>query len=191
MCPIIVETREELCRLLEEKGSEYSIVHGKNSEGMETFSEATRLVIIGTAIPEGLDFFYIGANNKIYQYIDAIKPNLGLTVLAKEKRVEELKARLKELGIVFLDITNEYCAKKGSSKEKDIKGLIVDDLNIQRVLDAMKTNPRLRIVPASGMARDILKRRYNLGDLQLCSLITPYYQKEWQAKWFRLLQTIL
>lgn len=100
-------------------------------------NDKTRLLIVGTITPpDGTGFFYTSKHNKLYGYIDD-SLNTNLKKKKKELRecnsdddradiVEQIKKELNQVGISFIDVAKYVIRKEGSSKDTDIKHIVLD-----------------------------------------------------------------
>ena len=162
---------------LEEKYSFYKnrygdliteIHQGKNSETVSLLNESTKLVIIGSAIPIDLYFFYTGTNNHVYKWIDIVK-NTNLYSCALRKDVNTIKANMADLKIAFFDLINWCFNAKGSSKDADILAYTID-IEIFDKLKQLKTKLKDRIKVVS-VTKAVKKALDDLGiENEYCQL---------------------
>ncbi|MBO7079950.1 MAG: hypothetical protein J6W64_09100 [Bacilli bacterium] len=141
---------------------------GKNSEMIDHINETTRLIIVGTFIPN-IPFFYTGKNNQVYQRLDTrfnthifsmCKNNINKHLNNPRIYVDELIKRLSEIGVVFLDIikkANVYDIN--GTKDENIEVAVKDNEMLNKLLEYQNNqNPErnIQIVAASGFAKIVL-----------------------------------
>ncbi len=119
---------------LKERHSKYFYIYGdlitdlrkgKNNEIIDLLSNSTKLVIVGSAIPADIPFFYTGSNNHFYEWIDLIEGTC-LQKYAINKDISKIKIAMSDLKIIFLDLVDWCFSIKGSSKDIDILSYTID-----------------------------------------------------------------
>lgn len=171
-------------KLEKDSPGKYELRAGLNKEMIGTLSNKTKLVIVGTAIPSGLSFFYMGQNNNIYKWIDdAIGTRLG--ELKKRGDVGAIKSNLEALGIVFLDVADLCCNEIGNSEDNLIKGYVADSDSFLFLKRIKETNPNLRIIGVSRAAWFALKDLFDIGS----EYIQLFYGKK--ERWLNLFEETL
>ena len=156
------EQLDALFAHLEKKSpGEYEMRIGLNGEMIKTLSERTRLVIVGTAIPADLSFFYMGNKNYLYKWMDE---SIGtkLDSLKKSDDIEAIKATLKKLGVVFLDVANWCCNKIGDSSDKAIKGYVADENSFQLLKRFIDMDTGIKIVSVSINAQYAIENLFSI-----------------------------
>ena len=154
---------------------------GINEESIAFLNDEVLLIIIGSAIPENIEFFYTGSNNKIYGWIDRQK-NTNLKWYAISKDYKLLKEELKKLHIVFFDIADRCVNYMGSDSDDDILGYTVDD----KLFGIIK-NSNATIVAATGNANNYLNKVAKIKS-ELYSLMAYAKEMPWKILLNRVLR---
>lgn len=138
---------------------------GKNELMYNSLNESTKLIIVGTFIPN-IPFFYTNKQNITYEKIDSVcKTNLNEinkkiqntndSIKVKEF-VQELIDELNKIGIAFFDVINEaYVFDRNGSKDSNIVYATIDLEMIEKI---KKYQDKNIIVAASEFAKDTLKQ---------------------------------
>ena len=174
---------------------------GKNEE--KELSPDTEILIVGTAIPPDIAYFFTGKDSWIYKVIDR-KRKTNLSELQTRLNapdghlftndyVEEIKQILRQQKIDFLDITNLFLTTKKSHRDKDIVCYLVDYPRLKIVKD--NQNRYKKIIPITRKAEAVLKRRLGITNAKYEQFFvrdnnkSMYYKKLRiiQQKWYNLL----
>ena len=180
---------------------ELEIRQGKNEE--KELSSDTEILIVGTAIPPDIAYFFTGKDSWIYKVIDRkrktnlselqAKLNAPDGHLSSNDCVEEIKLILRQQKIDFLDITNLFLTKKNSRSDNDIVCYLVDYPRLKMVKD--NQSHYKKIIPITRKAEAILKRRLGITNAKYEQFFvrdnnkSMYYKKLRiiQQKWYNLL----
>ena len=137
---------------------------GKNQEMIDQINDNTRLIVVGTFIPN-IPFFYTGVNNVTYRKLDErfntnvfsqCKNEINNHLDKPREYIDQLKERLSEIGLVFFDaIEKANVYDLNGSPDENIENLVIDNDMINRLLEFQIIHPN-RIVAASGFAQLVL-----------------------------------
>lgn len=143
-------------RSMQYPNCETVVRNGANQACMGLINDTVHLVFVGTAIPEGLTFPYTGDNKTPLKRIDDVFKT-DLVNRAEQGDIDGIRQELISLGIAFIDVTETIWHKMNSSKDRDIKGYLVDEtaLNLLKKLQAKKGD-NLKIISISKAAQAVL-----------------------------------
>ena len=147
-------------------------------------NDNVKLIIVGSAIPQGIRFFYTGENNKIYKWIDEIK-NTDLMQYLKNNDLDSLEREVRHLGIIFIDIADIIVNKIGSYSDDDI---ICYSINIE-TYDQVRwliENKNAYVVAANQNASIVLQKVFGIEN-QFASLMS--FAKK--GPWLEIIKTHL
>lgn len=175
------KTKEDLISFYNQQFQEYGGLIEKPRKGCndqidEIFDEKTKLVIVGSAIPFDVPFFYCGKNCYIYKWIDEQK-GTSLEKYVKNKDFNSLKHELKKLGLVFLDLAEWCCHVKNSRTDNDILGYVIDSVRFDRLANYMK-NEQIKVISASGDVKNVLDKRLRIKN-EYCGLVAFPKKEPW------------
>ena len=152
--------------------------HSKNHKSSYK-KETTKIMIIGTMIPDGLAYFFFGKHSNIYAWIDEArgthfnkaKERINqLKMTSHDQEAErELNAFIKSLekeGIAFFDLFDVTIHKEGSSRDKDICWYIIE----RSFFESLKTNENVKIVTISKLAQCILVEKLDVINAEYIKL---------------------
>ena len=154
---------------------------GKNHVTIDLLNETTQLLIMGSAIPEEVDYPWAGKNHNIYCWIDERKKtNLMKCVTAQDYLA--LQEGLENLHIAMLDLA-EWCVHAaGSSSDDDILAYSIDNTMIERIKASGLT--KNQIVSVSGNVEETM---------QAHGIMTKYRSLVWNPKreeWFKIIDEL-
>ena len=186
-----VESVDDLERLFSD-GLE--IRKGKNEE--KKLSSDTEILIVGTAVPPDIAYFFTGKDSWLYKVIDK-KRKTALSKLQDKLNspdghliqndcVEEIKQILKREKIDFLDITNLFLTKKNSHSDNDIVAYSIDYSQLTFVKN--NQNHYKRIIPITRVAEAVLKRRLGMINVKYERFFARNKKllKVIQQKWYNI-----
>ncbi len=148
----------------------YELAKGINRQS--SFDENTELLLVGSMIPQDIDYFYFGTGRNVYknmidpargtsfealkEAIKHAKPNSPEKKLLKEQFIEGLRQQR----IAFLDLFDMAVMRKGDSKDD---GIVAYTIDRQLFEIAAKQDPkRLTVIPLSYLVADILTNDLHL-----------------------------
>ena len=163
-----VQTIDELKRQVSD---DYGICRGKNE--LSTLTEDTEIVVVGTFIPPFLVYFY-NENTYLYKAIDIARGTqlekykrkypAHLSEQEKNKIIDRIKDILLKEKIAFIDLFDTVLIKHGSTKDKDIKGYVLDKDVILKLKQFSKIKKVISITEnveslllANGVVNDYVK----------------------------------
>lgn len=151
----------------------------------------TKIIIVGTMIPDNLYYFYFGNKRMFGSIIDyELTTNFNerrkniLSLLkngeieqASSKR-EEFIFKLKESGIAFADLFECSVHKKDSYKDRDIEGYIID----RKLFDKIRKNNKIKIVAVSLSTFYLLidKLGFDYDKVDYLGLFSNSTNEEWR-----------
>ena len=137
---------------------------GKNQEMINQINDNTRLIVVGTFIPN-IPFFYTGTNNVTYGKLDErfdtnvfsqCKNEINNHLDNPREYIDQLKERLSEIGLVFFDaIEKANVHDPNGSSDENIGSAVIDDEMLKRLLEFQKDHPH-KIIAASKFAKLVL-----------------------------------
>ena len=157
---------------------------GKNEEATCLLSESTKLVLVGTMIPD-IPFFYTGRNNSFYKWVDDRKgtylnfwkQQVNATTEPNKIAIDTIKKMCIKLGIAFLDIAKECYVKNNSSNDDDISCFVADYQSFDLLKKfLLKTN--LKIITTSSNAQKALKHIFGI-DSKVVNLTRRPKRSDW------------
>lgn len=164
---------------------------GKNKQ--TTFSQQTKLLIVGTAIPAGIPYFFTGKNSNLYLWIDEARhTNIKKFVerirhSSNENEIENcvrnIKNILSEQKIAFLDITDAFLTLNGSNEDDKIKNYVID----KEAFEKVQGSKNVLIVPISRYAEAILKEVLLFNEENV--RYTHYFRKCKKSEWIELFES--
>ena len=163
---------------------EYLVVENENY--VREVTDNIKLVIHGSARPNGIILPFTGSNNKIYGYIDEAK---GTKLKSLLNNTTLLREELNKLGVVFLDVAQAFLIANGFCGDNDILAFEIDDDILVQLREAQNQNSNLVIVPATSNARHILNDVYRIKSYKLLSLVDRY--RSHKDEWVELIRNTL
>lgn len=137
-----------------------------------TLNNDTRLLIVGSAVPPDISYFYTGRFSYMYKWIDEVREtklrrlqdNINLTRDSekKEKYVEEIRKILYEQRIAFLDIAHSFITKIGSRSDSHIKKYFFNRDDFKCLYD----NKDITIIAVTPNAKSALERFLGFKNIQ-------------------------
>ena len=135
----------------------------------------TKIIIVGTMIPDGLLYFYFGEHSNIYLWIDEArktsfnnaKERIRLLKKAghEQKAEKELNSFIKNLekeGIAFVDTFDSAVHKEGSSRDKDICCYTINRV----FFESLKVDQNIKIIAVSKLAQCILLEKLGFTNVE-------------------------
>ena len=166
--PIIVNSKEQLEKL---KTKVYGVFPSKNE--LSSLDENTELLIVGTYIPQDIDYFYFGdKGKKLYERVIDVARKTDFESKkqriigekdndCKQRLIKEFVDGLKKQRIAFLDLFEYTLQRVGEVHDNTILACTLD----KRFENEVKNHKSIKwIVPISRLAEDILIHDLSIDD---------------------------